>query len=69
MIGVLAAEKLSLVEIGAFLAASKDVRFPGCDRAELQGRVERLGCHRRYRLQQRRYKGTNPPRPHQPVPY
>ena len=35
MISVLGAEKLSLVEIEAFLATSESVRFAGCGRAEL----------------------------------
>ena len=35
MIGVLGAEKLSLVEIEAFLAASESVRFVGCGRTEI----------------------------------
>jgi hypothetical protein len=39
MIIVLGAEKLSLVEIEAFLAASVSVRFAGCGRAEIYGWV------------------------------
>jgi adenosyl cobinamide kinase/adenosyl cobinamide phosphate guanylyltransferase len=57
MISVLGAEKLSLVEIEAFLGASESVRFVGCDRAEIYGWVERLLCHHQYPLQKRRAKG------------
>lgn len=57
MISVLGAEKLSLVEIEAFLAASESVRFVGCGRTEIYGWVERLLCHHEYPLQVRRSKG------------
>ena len=57
MISVLGAEKLSLVEIEAFLAASESVRFSGCGRAEIYSWVERLLCHHQYPLQKRRGKG------------
>ena len=57
MISVLGAEKLSLVEIEAFLGASESVRFVGCGRAEIYGWVERLLCHHEYPLQKRRAKG------------
>ncbi|MGA3372620.1 MAG: hypothetical protein ABSC48_12750 [Terracidiphilus sp.] len=57
MISVLGAEKLSLVEIEAFLAASESVRFAGCRRTEIYGWVERLLCHPEYPLQGRRSKG------------
>jgi hypothetical protein len=57
MISVLGAEKLSLVEIEAFLAASECVRFAGCGRTEIYGWVERLLCHHEYPLQGRRAKG------------
>jgi hypothetical protein len=57
MISVLGAEKLSLVEIEAFLAASESVRFAGCNRAEIYHWVERLLCHHQYPLQKRRGKG------------
>ena len=57
MISVLGAEKLSLVEIEAFLAASESVRFAGCGRAEIYSWVERLLCHHQYRRQKRRGKG------------
>ena len=57
MISVLGAEKLSLVEIEAFLAASESVRFSGCGRTEIYGWVERLLCHHEYPLQKRRAKG------------
>jgi hypothetical protein len=45
MISVLGAEKLSLAEIEAFLAASESMRFAGCGRAEIYNPVERLLCH------------------------
>jgi hypothetical protein len=57
MISVLGAEKLSLVEIEAFLAASDSVRFVGSSREELYKWVERLLCHHEYVLQKRRAKG------------
>src|SRR5271157_268263 len=57
MISVLGAEKLSLVEIEAFLTASERVRFVGCGRTEIYGWVERLLCHHQYPLQGRRSKG------------
>ena len=57
MISVPGAEKLSLVEIEAFLAASESVRFAGCGRAEMYIWVERLLCHHEYPLQKRRAKG------------
>lgn len=57
MISVLGAEKLSLVEIEAFLTASDGVRFVGSGRGELYKWVERLLCHHEYPLQGRRSKG------------
>ena len=57
MISVLGAEKLSLVEIEAFLTASESVRFAGCGRMEIYGWVERLLCHHEYPLRGRRSKG------------
>lgn len=57
MISVLGAEKLSLNEIEAFLAASECVRFAGCGRTEIYGWVERLLCHHEYPLLGRRAKG------------
>jgi transposase InsO family protein len=57
MISVLGAEKLSLVEIEAFLTASESVCFAGCGRTEIYGWVERLLCHHEYPLQGRRSKG------------
>ena len=54
---MLGAEKLSLVEIEAFLSASESVRFAGCGRTELYKWVERLLCHHVYPLQKRRAKG------------
>ena len=57
MISVLGAEKLSLVEIEAFLGASDSVRFVGSSRLELYKWVERSLCHHEYPLQKRRGKG------------
>jgi hypothetical protein len=57
MISVLGAEKLSLVEIEAFLLASESVRFAGCGRTEIYNWLERLLCHHEYPLQKRRAKG------------
>jgi hypothetical protein len=57
MISVLGAEKLSLVEIEAFLSASESVRFVGSSRLELYKWVERLLLEHEYRLQKRRAKG------------
>jgi hypothetical protein len=57
MISVLGAEKLSLVEIEAFLGATASVRFVGCGRTEIYGWVDRLLCHHEYPLQKRRAKG------------
>jgi hypothetical protein len=57
MISVLGAEKLSLVEIEAFLAASESVRFVGSSRLELYKWVEQLLYEHQYRLQGRRAKG------------
>ena len=57
MISVLGAEKLSLVEIEAFLAASESVRFVGSSRLEIYKWVERLLFEHQYRLQKRRAKG------------
>jgi hypothetical protein len=57
MISVLGAEKLSLVEIEAFLTASDSVRFVGSSRTELYKWVERLLCHHEYPLQGRQSKG------------
>jgi hypothetical protein len=57
MISVLGAEKLGLVEIEAFLAASDSVRFVGSSRQELYKWVEGLLCHHEYVLQKRRAKG------------
>jgi hypothetical protein len=57
MISVLGAEKLSLVEVEAFLLASNGVRFVGCGRTEIYDWVARLLCHHEYQLQGRRAKG------------
>ena len=54
---MLGAEKLSLVEIEAFLSASESVRFVGSSRLELYKWVERLLYEHKYRLQKRRAKG------------
>jgi hypothetical protein len=54
MISVLGAEKLSLVEIEAFLAASESVRFVGSSRLELYN----LRHSPRYGL--RHYEKTRP---------
>ena len=47
---MLGAEKLSLIEIGAFLAVSEGVRFAGSSRLELYKWVERLLYEHQYRL-------------------
>jgi hypothetical protein len=57
MISVLGAEKLSLIEIEAFLMASDSVRFVGSSRVEVYKWVERLLCHHEYPLQGRGSKG------------
>jgi hypothetical protein len=57
MISVPGAEKLSLVEIEAFLTASDSVRFVGSSRVEPYQWVERLLCHHEYPLLGRRSKG------------
>ena len=54
---MLGAEKLSLVEVEAFLLASNGVRFVGCGRTEIYDWVARLLCHHEYQLQGRRAKG------------
>jgi len=50
MISVLGAEKLSLIEIEAFLSASESVRFVGSSRLELYKWVERLLYEHQYRF-------------------
>jgi hypothetical protein len=57
MVSVLGAEKLSLVEIEAFLSASESVRFVGSSRLEIYKWAERLLFEHQYRLQKRRAKG------------
>ena len=57
MISALGAEKLSLVEIESFLQASESVRFAGCGRTEIYGRVGRLFCRHACRLQKLRANG------------
>jgi hypothetical protein len=57
MIGVLGAEKLSLVEIAEFRTASDSVRFFGSSRPELYKWAERLLCPHEYALQGRHSKG------------
>ena len=57
MISVLGSEKLSLIEVEAFLAASDSVRFAFAGRAEVYIWVERLLCRHEYPLLKRRSKG------------
>ena len=57
MISVLEAEKLTVVEIEAFLGASESVRFAGQDRTEIYGWVQRLLGQQEYPGQGRRAKG------------
>ena len=57
MISVLGAEKLSVVEIEAFLRASESMRFAGQGRAEVYGWVQRLLVQQEYGGQGRRAKG------------
>lgn len=57
MISVHEAEKLSVVEIEAFLAASESVRFAGEGRTEIYGWVQRLLGQQEYPRQGRRAKG------------
>ena len=57
VISVLGSEKLSLLEIEAFLAASDGVRFEGGSRAEIYNWVEKLLCGHTYALAGRRNKG------------
>ena len=57
MISVLEAEKLSVVEIEAFLRASESVRFAGQGRTEVYSWVQRLLVQQEYGGQGRRAKG------------
>jgi transposase InsO family protein len=57
MIIVLGSEKLSLVEMEAFLSASERVVFAGEGRAEMYRWAERLLCYQEYLTQKRRAKG------------
>ena len=57
MISVLEAEKLTVVEIEAFLGASESVRFAGQGRTEIYGWVQRLLGQQEYPRQGRRAKG------------
>jgi transposase InsO family protein len=57
MIIVLGSEKLSLVEMEAFLSASESVGFSGASRQEIYRWAERLLCHQEYWTQKRRTKG------------
>ena len=57
MISVHEAEKLSVVEIEAFLKASESVRFAGQGRAEIYSWVQRLLEQQEYPRQGRRAKG------------
>lgn len=52
-----AAEKLSLEQIRAFLAASDEVGFVGRDRAEVYGWVNQALCQQRYEELKRRERG------------
>jgi len=57
MIIVLGSEKLSLVEMEAFLSASESVGFSGESRAAIYRWTESLLCHHEYGTQKRRAKG------------
>ena len=57
MIIVVGSERLSLVEVEAFLCASESVGFVGGSRAEVYGWAERLLCHHEYGTQTRRARG------------
>ena len=57
MISVLEAEKLTVVEIEAFLGASESVRFAGQGRAQIYGWIQRLLGQQEYPGQGRRAKG------------
>src|SRR5580700_6047240 len=57
MIIVLGSEKLSLVELEAFLAASGGVGFAGDSRTEIYRWSEALLCHQEYWTQKRPAKG------------
>jgi len=57
MIIVVGSEKLSLVEMEAFLLASESVGFAGQSRGAIYRWVERLLCHQEYGTQRRRAKG------------
>jgi transposase InsO family protein len=57
MIIVIGSEKLSLVEVEAFLLASERVEFTGGSRTELYRWSEALLCHHEYWTQKRRAKG------------
>jgi len=57
MIRVLGSERLSLVEVEAFLAASESVGFAGEGRAAIYRWCEALLCHHEYGTQKRRARG------------
>jgi transposase InsO family protein len=57
MISVHETEKLSLQQIGKFLAAAKEVRFEASERKEVYGWIERLLCQQEYTRQGRRERG------------
>jgi transposase InsO family protein len=57
MIRVLGSERLSLVEVEAFLSASESVGFAGEGRAEIYRWCEALLCHHEYGTQKRRARG------------
>lgn len=58
MISVLGAEKLSLVEIEAFLQVSEHVRLTGQGRADINGWIERLLCQYVHEFQKWRARGV-----------
>jgi transposase InsO family protein len=57
MIILIGSEKLSLVEVEAFLGASESVGFAGDSRAEVYRWSQALLCHHEYGTQSRRAKG------------
>jgi hypothetical protein len=57
MIIVIGSEKLSLVEVEAFLSASERVEFAGGSRSERYRWCEALLCQQEYWTQKRRAKG------------
>ena len=57
MILVLGSERLSLVEVEAFLSASESVAFAGESRAQIYRWCEALLCYHEYGMLKRRAKG------------